>query len=61
MRPIDNLTSWISKTIYDRGKSYFNTGLVRDLEHKGDEWTATVHGSDQYETEANLDGYEVYD
>lgn len=47
------------KIILDRGKEYFESGLVEDMETDTDEITAIVIGSDEYEVTIELDNNEV--
>ena len=53
MMTIDNFEAYVDAKILSRGKSYFNKGNVTDLDRVDDQWTATVHGSYEYNVQIN--------
>lgn len=53
---LDNFRSYISERIYWRGVDYFESGAVTRLTTDGNgHWTAVVMGSEDYETEVDID------
>ena len=54
MMTIDNFEEHVGSKILSRGKSYFNKGNVSDLDRIDSRWTATVHGSYDYEVELTV-------
>ena len=52
---IDNFEKHINPTILKRGRSYFDDGLVGELEEGDNCWTAEVYGSEDYLVDITLD------
>jgi hypothetical protein len=51
---IDNFEKHINPAILERGRNYFNDGLVGDLEEDDHTWTAEVYGSEDYQVAITL-------
>ncbi len=52
---LDNFEKQTASAIVQRGRSYYNDGLVADLEETADNvWSAQVYGSDDYSVEVSL-------
>jgi SWIM zinc finger len=54
MISINNFEQELSEAQLDKGKAYFKTGYVDNLEQVDTEWTAEVEGSDIYYVEVTL-------
>src|ERR1044072_5756505 len=62
MLTLRNFEQQISKTILDRGRDYYESGAVINLEEtEKDCWQAEVEGTDIYETEVRLKNNEITD
>lgn len=55
MLTLDNFQDTLDNAIVQRGWRYFNDGLVHNLHHFDDTWTANVSGSYEYEVEVTID------
>ena len=57
---IHALKQYISDTIYQRGKEYYENGLIENVEHEfPDKWSCEVDGSDIYDVNVELNGNEI--
>jgi hypothetical protein len=57
---LQSLKQYVSDTIYQRGKEYYEDDLIENVEHEcPDKWSCEIEGSDIYDVEVELNGDEI--
>ncbi|MFN4146535.1 MAG: SWIM zinc finger domain-containing protein, partial [Runella sp.] len=55
MFTLQDIQNLANSTSFERGKSYFKNGYVRNLKFKNNSFEAKVHGSERYDVSISLD------